>query len=878
MASPPPVTEDQNRLLEEALGVVRQQSSLMRKCLETPGKLMDALKCGSTLVSELRTPSLGPKQYYELYMAVFDALRHLSVYLKENHPVNHLADLYELVQYAGNIVPRLYLMITVGTVYMSVEDAPVKEIMKDMMEMSRGVQHPIRGLFLRYYLSGQARDHLPLGTGDGPEGNMQDSINFVLTNFVEMNKLWVRLQHQGPSRERERRIQERRELELLVGSNIVRLSQLVDLEGYKSGILQALLEQVVQCRDILAQEYLLEVITKVFPDEFHLHTLDLLLSAIARLNQNVDLKKIVIGLMDRLSSYAAREADSTAEPEARKQSEQEAVTKLLQKLELAKETNVQQPKNEDVDKTKENGAENGKEEPAKESTEPSESTTTTEEKEVENDDSAKSAVPSEIKLYDIFYDQVVNLIKTRALPIQDTMALLVSLVNLALNTYPDRLEYVDQVLDFATQKTAEYTDHADLHSAPTQQHILHLLNAPLKSYISIFTALTLPHYLPLLSSQSYPTRRAVAGEIIRSLLKNRISVSTTEDLDRVLQAARVLIKEGMQQSVGYPGSQSHRRGGETDETVEEQGWLARFVHLIRGSDNDTQLKLLQATRKAFAEGNERIRYTTPAIITVSIRLARKLKSREHYDDNWQSQSSALYRFMHQSINNLYQRVNPGCADLALRLFVMSGEVADQTGFEEVSYEFFAQAFTIYEDAISDSRAQFQAVCIISGALHGSRGFSKENYDTLITKAALHGSKLLKKPDQCRAVYLASHLWWVVENPQRGEEDPKDLYRDGKRVLECLQRALRVADACMDAAVSVELFVEILNRYVYYFDQQNETVTTKYLNGLIELIHSNLQTNEDEPNASLDGPKRHFQRTLEYIRSREYEGIVTDPPK
>jgi vacuolar protein sorting-associated protein 35 len=53
-------------------------------------------------------------------------------------------------------------------------------------------------------------------------------------------------------------MQERRELELLVGSNIVRLSQLVDLERYKSGILQALLEQVVQCRDVLAQEYLLE--------------------------------------------------------------------------------------------------------------------------------------------------------------------------------------------------------------------------------------------------------------------------------------------------------------------------------------------------------------------------------------------------------------------------------------------------------------------------------------------------------------------------------------------------------------------------------------------------------------------------------------------
>ena len=217
-----------------------------------------SLMSSSTLVSELRTSSLGPKQYYELYMSVFDALRHLSVYLRESHPVNHLADLYELVQYAGNIVPRLYLMVTVGTVYMAIEDAPVKEIMKDMMEMSRGVQHPIRGLFLRYYLSGQARDHLPTGTGNGPEGNIQDSISFILTNFVEMNKLWVRLQHQGHSREREQRTKERQELQLLVGSNLVRLSQLVDMESYQSVILQPLLEQVVQCRDVLAQEYLLE--------------------------------------------------------------------------------------------------------------------------------------------------------------------------------------------------------------------------------------------------------------------------------------------------------------------------------------------------------------------------------------------------------------------------------------------------------------------------------------------------------------------------------------------------------------------------------------------------------------------------------------------
>jgi hypothetical protein len=93
-------------------------------------------------------------------------------------------------------------------------------------------------------------------------GNLQDSISFVLTNFMEMNKLWVRLQHQGHSRDREKREMERRELRILVGTNLVRLSQLdgVDLDMYQRTILPGILEQIVSCKDVIAQEYLMEVV------------------------------------------------------------------------------------------------------------------------------------------------------------------------------------------------------------------------------------------------------------------------------------------------------------------------------------------------------------------------------------------------------------------------------------------------------------------------------------------------------------------------------------------------------------------------------------------------------------------------------------------
>ncbi|KAI1342597.1 vacuolar protein sorting-associated protein 35 [Xylariaceae sp. FL0016] len=886
MSSTPAPPEDQSRLLEDALIAVRQQTVLMRKCLDTPGKLMDALKCCSTLVAELRTSSLGPKQYYELYMSVFDALRYLSVHLRENHPHNHLADLYELVQYAGNIVPRLYLMITVGTAYMAIPEAPVKELMKDMMDMSRGVQHPIRGLFLRYYLSGQARDFLPTGEGDGPEGNLQDSINFILTNFVEMNKLWVRLQHQGHSREREQRTRERKELQLLVGSNIVRLSQLVDLETYSNGILGPLLEQVVQCRDVLAQEYLLEIITQVFPDEFHLHTLDQFLAAVSRLNPHVNVKAIVIGLMDRLSAYAERESQDDGTGDKAKL-EEDALAELLEKVRLGKEQlepkSSEQP---DVDSAANGEHANGEDsQTAETGTGDSEAPPSNAETEAttagEDSDAASKTpnkqrgIPHDVKLYEVFFDQVNNLVNAQHLPIQDTIALLVSLSNLALNIYPGRLDYVDQILEYANRKVKEHANSADLHSAPAQQSLLALLQAPLKRYVSLFTALSLPTYVPLFQSQTYPTRRAVAGEVARSLLRNQTTISTTSQLENVLEVLKVLIKEGSQPA-GYPGGQQ-RRAMETDETMEEQGWLARMVHLLNSEDNDTQFRLLQMTRKAFAEGNDRIRTTTPPLITSGMKLARRFKAREHYDDNWETQSNALFKFMHSAISSLYTRVNgAGAAELSLRLFTACGQTADMTGFEEVAYEYFAQAFTVYEEAISDSKAQFQAVCIIASALHQTRNFGKENYDTLITKCALHGSKLLRKPDQCRAVYLASHLWWATPISATDESD-EGLYRDGKRVLECLQRALRVADSCMEQAASIELFVEILDRYVYYFDQSNESVTTKYINGLIELIHSNLGTNQQD-SSNVENSKRHFKHTLENIAGRGYEGIVLQPQK
>ena len=50
-----------------------------------------------------------------------------------------MSDLYESVQHAAHIVPRLYLLITVGSAYIKTKEATPKEIFVDLLDMVKGV-------------------------------------------------------------------------------------------------------------------------------------------------------------------------------------------------------------------------------------------------------------------------------------------------------------------------------------------------------------------------------------------------------------------------------------------------------------------------------------------------------------------------------------------------------------------------------------------------------------------------------------------------------------------------------------------------------------------------------------------------------------------
>ncbi|XP_076894389.1 vacuolar protein sorting-associated protein 35B-like isoform X2 [Bidens hawaiensis] len=772
--------EDEDKWLAEGIAGIQHNAFYMHRALDA-NNLREALKYSAQLLSELRTSRLSPHKYYELYMRAFDELRKLEMFFKEEERHGcSVMDLYELVQHAGNILPRLYLLCTVGSVYIKSKEAPAKDVLKDLVEMCRGVQHPIRGLFLRSYLAQISRDKLPdIGSeyeGDGD--TVMDAVEFVLQNFSEMNKLWVRMEHQGPARVRDKMEKERNELRDLVGKNLHVLSQIegIDLDLYKETVLPRILEQVVNCKDELAQYYLMDCLIQVFPDEYHLQTLETLLGACPQLQPTVDIKTVLSQLMERLSSYAA--------------SSPEVLPEFLQVEAFAKLSSA-----------------------------------------------------------------IGKVIETQGdMPIVGAITLYVSLLTFTLRVHPDRLDYVDQVLGSCVKILSNKPKLED--SRATKQ-VVALLSAPLEKYSDIVTSLTLSNYPRVMDHLDAGTNKIMAMVIIQSIMTNQACVSSADKVEVLFELIKGLIKD-------LEGDSDDEF--DEEDFNEEQNSVARVIHVLYNDDPEEMLKIICTVRKHIMTGGpKRLPFTVPPLVFSALKLIRRLQNQDGDVTGEEDPATPkkIFQLLNQTIEALSYVPAP---ELALRLYLQCAEAANDCDLEPVAYEFFTQAFVLYEEEIADSKAQVTAIHLIIGTLQRTSVFGVENRDTLTHKATGYSAKLLKKPDQCRAVYACSHLFWV---------DDQDGIKDGERVLLCLKRALRIANAAQQMANvtrgssgPVTLFVEILNKYLYYFENGNPQITSGAIQGLIELIKTEMQSDTATPDHISDA---FFACTLRYIQFQKQKG-------
>ena len=641
---------------------------------------------------------------------------------------------------------------------------------------------------------------------EGAGGTVADAVSFLLSNFAEMNKLWVRMQHQGPVREREQREKERMDLRILVGTNLASLSKLegVDLAMYQSSVFPQILEQVretlspkcrlllgsrqrsffaqvVNCKDAIAQQYLMECLTQVFPTEFHIPTLELWLQHTKWLSPGCEVKQLLIGMLTRLQAAPVEDDDASAEADEVNPTPFSRFHEHLAGLAPVAAT--------------------GEAVPGVSTFEP----------------------VALLELYD-------------------------ALLTFSLAVYPKRLGYIEATLSACLALLESSPKGLAVTNAKAAKVLFGLVSRPLEHFSAVLAILQLSSWPPLLAHLSFGKQKEVAAVLVGAVIAQGVQITASADAGKLLAFVNPLMLDDPDDEVDQDAA---REKAIDEDTAAELGPVSRLIHAFSSPSTDDQCRILNAThRQASNAAHRRSPFALVPVVFACLPLARAIKVRV---DNGETVEVGVHKLL-SFVATIIQTLVPLAPNLALRLCLLSAHVADTVGEEGDAYEFFTQAFTTYEEAVSESRAQLAAVTHACATLHHTKRFDAETYDTPATKNTQYSARLLKKPDQCRAVVKAAMLFASnAKNIEDEADEPTRAEREPRRVLECLQRALKIADSCKVSSTHTPLFVEILDAYLFHFEKKNTAVLPSYLSSLLQLIEQQVA----EESAQAGPSAKHF---------------------
>jgi len=833
---------EQRRLLDDATKRVRDLAFLMKREMDAD-RLKQALDHAMEMLRELRSNVLTPKNYYELQMHVIDQLRHLEEYFmslqRSGRPI---VDIYEQVQSCNHVVPRLYLLCCVGGVYIASMEAPAKDVLKDLVEMLKGVQHPMRGLFLRSYLTQISKNRLPdVGSPyEGPGGNVQDAYNFLLQNFAETNRLWVRLQNQGAAKDRKKRSKDREDLRVLVGTNLVRLSQLegLDMHEYKANVLPKILEEVVSCKDTIAQTYLMDCIIQVFPDDFHLATLECFLQTCATLKEKVNVRTILEAMMERLVLHVTTGMGSIpAEVPAFKLFndcvssiiEERATMSLVETLKL--QTSLSK--------------------------------------------FALKCFPSRI-------DYITHCLETCNVLIENSGHKADDVSGGGADETTAQIEaLLSAPLDTLALRVLEIPAYGKLMSRLPWSNWRDVALTLMKSVIKTNSILSEVEHVELLFAAITPLLKDQDG--------GSVGAGGGSGADDDVATHAIALPPGLKEEQQVVARCVHLIKADDTDTLLRIYVAARKAFTNGGSQR------VQFTMPPLVFG---------ALALVRRVIAREAGAANDppTDEAPQFVTRKVFHFIIEIVNAI---AAAGQAEIALKLFLMAAKSADEcastclahgnmtaavASFQAIAYEFMKEALILYETDITDSKAQVRVLKAIIGTMLNCGNFSAEDYDNVTTKLCQYSNKLLKKPDQCQLVTLCSHLFWPPELiPGRAPRFADDAKMYGKS-LECVKRAINIIKDKPDA----KLFIEILDRcvfcdfthshfssrshslhthffppyirFVYLYSRENPACEVKFLSGLIAHINDQLGVDAQGSAGSVVEP--FYRNTLAYLRLKQ----------
>jgi len=836
--------EEQDRILTKSLKKIKEQTYFINNNINK-NNLRQCLKETYILLSELRTNSLTPRKYYHLYISAFDVMLNIKNYMAEEiGRGRRLIDLYDNVQQAKHVIPRLYLMITAGSIYMEKVPRSVHVILFDMLGIVKQAQNPIKGLFIRNYLLKMTKDKLPdkdnVYVREG--GTFEDTLKFLLQNLEEMNRLWIRLLIGVNGQAKVERQKEREELKILVGESISKLSSLESLtqEIYEQQILPKLLKIIIDSKDVLSQQYLMECIIHSFPNSYNIKCMEMILDTMTQLVEGVDISVLFMELMGKIGKYFGENikkndnAINDYELYDILESAQKIYPVLLNNFEIIINANIKGDNIKGKDK--------------------------------EKNTKGNISNMSLIKLLD----------------------LISSFMNFSIQSCPEEQKFmaVEKILSYTVQIVNRFyitysVDKKDLREEEKKK-ITEILLAPLEGNISIFS---INDYYKLMEYLDYKRKKNIGINLINKL-NNYDSFKNLDSIDKLQQLIKFI-------QPLLSDSKNKNEQVEDDVIEKEQNIVCKILFIVNSSEPEIMYEIYNQFKNIFSYGGPRRRkYTLPTLVNAIISFChkiticyanrenklpdflkvneKKLKNLVNYmelgkisnDEDFIKLMLNIYKLLNEAIILVAQEI----PELALKLYSSAATQVNEIFVEpekfiDICLNYLNSALAILDEGKYSQNIKVELIEDICSNLMKCSILSNELKEEIIQKLIKSSENIPKREDQFRVMLIISQLYYTI-------------FKDGQKVLDSMNKARRYADFAMTNSRNLSLFVELLNKYLYFVDKADDVVDIKKekLEDIIELIRGHIRTIKNVPGEDdisyLDDIELYFNNTIKLIQKRK----------
>ena len=822
---------EQDNLLSKSLKKIKEQTYFINNTI-SQNKLRQCLKESYILLSELRINNLTPKRYYNLYISVFDVMLNIKNYITEEISKGRLLiDLYDKVQQAKYVIPRLYLMITVGSIYMEKIPKSVHVILFDLLGVVKQVQNPIKGLFVRNYLLKMIKDKLPDKNNiyEKEGGTFEDSLKFLIQNMEEMNLLWVRLLIGVEGNDKKLRQKERDELKILIGESINKLSSLEGLtkEIYEEQILPKLLKIILDSKDILSQQYLMECIIHSFPNSYNIKCIEQILETMTKLQEGVDICSLFITLMDKFGQYFG-DFDNNLDLNDIIESAKNVYPALLQNFEVIINSNI----------NKEEGNQNNKN-----------------------------------KISDI--------------PLSKLLELISSFLKFSIKCSPEEQKYnsVNKILFNTILLMNKFENKINLEE---YKKICEIILAPIEAYLNF---VNIKEHYQLFELLDYDNKKRIAIEIINHLVK-AINNKNVEKIDSI-ESFKKIIKYLQPLLSNNKNNEGENINDINIVKIiqEEQNIVCKLLYIITSPEPEIILEIFNQFKNIFSYGGEiRRQFSLPSLVNAIIIFCNKIiiayqNKISDLSDNINDSKVNLNKIsnsidinkitnneqFHKLISNIFKLLNEVIelimqenGEMAFKLYICCSSLVnkitvEKEKFSENCLSFMKKALYLLE--LDNKLNKVNLLQYLSSHIINLNILSNEQKNLFINNFIKIDEQKENREEQFKIILIISKLNY-------------NLFKDTKLISECLIKARKFADFDMMVNKNIGLYIDLINEILYFVEKSDNIIEIKkeQIEDLIELVKGHINTikttNEESDKNKIDKVEQYFVNTINILKKRK----------